>query len=119
VAADGWQRVEERPSWLDPPAPTWTPATTTASYDSVLVSRALADAAPLPPLDPRHPRLERVLAWIMPWWAARRAAARRARHQHAIAARIAAAYAARDHARAPLLPSPYGPAWRGSVYWRR
>jgi len=119
VAADGWQRVEARPSWLDPPAPTWTPAATTAAYDSVIPLRPIEDEEPLPALDPPHARFERVLAWIMPWWAARRAAARRARHQHAVAARIAAAYAARDHARVPMLYSPAGPAWRGSAYWRR
>jgi len=119
VAADGWQRVEARPSWLDPPAATWTPAATKAGYDSVIAWRTLADEEPLPPLDPPHPRLERVLAWLVPPWVRRRAAARRARHQHAVAARIAAAYAARDRVRAPLLPSPAGPRWRGSAYWRR
>jgi hypothetical protein len=77
------------------------------------------DAVPLPALDPAHPRLERLLAWLIPPWAARRAAARRARYQLAVAARIAAAYAARDQPRAPLLRSPFGPACRGSTYWRR
>jgi hypothetical protein len=110
--------VEAQANWLDPPPATWTPAAPTAAYDSVLVSRPLENAAPLPALEPAHPRLERVLAWLAPWWAQRRAAARWARHQHAVAVRIAAAYAARDHGRAPLLPSPAGPAWRGSAYWR-
>jgi hypothetical protein len=118
VAADGWQRVELRPSWLDPPPPTWTPAATTAGYDSVIALRTLEDDDPLPTLAPPHPRLERVLAWLVPRWAQRRAAARRVRHQQAIAARIAA-YVARDHAHVPILSSPAGPAWRGSAYWRR
>lgn len=110
MAADGWQRVEVRLSWPAPPAPTWTPAATTAAYDSIIALRTIEDEEPLPTLDPPHPRLERVLAWLVPRWAQRRAAARRARHQQDVAARIAAAYAARDHVSSPILPSPAGPA---------
>src|SRR5262249_60033038 len=47
------------------------------------------DEDPLPPTTPRRPRLERVLAWLAPRWAARRAAVRAARHRHAIAQRLA------------------------------
>ena len=43
-------------------------------------------------LHPPHPRVERVLAWVAPWWATRRAAARRARYQRAAWARIAVAW---------------------------
>jgi hypothetical protein len=117
VAAEGWQRAKAQPDWLDPPPPTWTPAATTAAYDSDVHLRTLADDDPLPALTPGSPRLERVLAWLVPAWAARRAAARRARYQQAVAARIAAAQTARR--REPDLPSPAGPRWRGSAYWRR
>jgi hypothetical protein len=58
-----------------------------------------------------------MLSWIAPWLAERRAAARVARYQYAVWTRITAAHDGRD--RAPDLPSRYGPAWRGSGYWRR
>jgi hypothetical protein len=47
------------------------------------------DDDPLPAITPRSPRLERVLVWLAPRWAARRAAARVALHQHAVARRLA------------------------------
>jgi hypothetical protein len=76
--------------------------------------------APLPPLDPAHPRLERLLARIIPQWAAHRAAARRAWHAYAVRVRITAANDAQRRAREPeALPSRYGHAWRGSRYWTR
>ena len=46
------------------------------------------DDDPLPTTAPRAPRLERVLAWLAPGWARRRAAARAALHQQAIAWRL-------------------------------
>jgi len=45
------------------------------------------DDDPLPTTAPRAPRLERVLAWLTPGWARRRAA-RAARHQQSIAGRL-------------------------------
>jgi len=85
----------------------------------VLVSAPVADDDPLPSLAPPHPRFERVLAWIVPWWAARRAASRAARYQHAVSARITAAHEAHAARDLPDLPSPAGPRWRGSRYWQR
>ena len=113
----GWQR---EPAPADPAASRWTwqPVERRAVVDSVLLSAPVRDDEPLPSPDPPHPRLERVLAWIVPWWAARRAVSRAARYQHAAWARITAAHDAqgrdRDH-----LPSRYGPAWRGSRWWQR
>jgi hypothetical protein len=79
-----------------------------------------AQPAPAPTtvvgFDPRA--LERVLSWIAPWWAARRAAARRARYQHAAWKQITAAHDAPSRDREHI-PSRYGPAWRGSRWWQR
>jgi hypothetical protein len=113
----GWQR---EPVPADPAASRWTwqRVERRAVIDSVLLSAPVPDDDPLPSLAPPHPRLERLLATVLPWWAARRAASRAARYQHAVWARIAAAYAARDHARVPILPSPAGPRWRASRHWQ-
>jgi hypothetical protein len=83
----------------------------------VLVSAPVPDEHPLPARDPKHPRLERLLAVVAPWWASRRAAARTARYERAVWARVTAAHDARDRARD--LPSRYGPSWRGSQFWHR
>jgi len=117
--AEGWRR-ERAP--VDPAASRWTeePAATRDVVTSVLVTAPLPDEHPLPSVDPPHPRLERVLSWIAPWWAARRAAARVARYQRVVWARITAAHDARRRAGDPEnLPSRAGPAWRGSRYWQR
>ena len=96
------------------------PATPRAVVESVLLTAPVSDDHPLPVLDAPHPRLARVLAWVVPWWAARRAAARVARHLHALWARVTAAHDARGCARDPEhLASPVGPAWRRSRYWKR
>jgi hypothetical protein len=116
MAAAGWERAAAPP---DPAASRWTwkPAETRDGVMSVLVSAPVPDEHPLPSVDPPHPRLEQFLTWVAPWWVARRAAARRARYQYAVWARVTAAHDARDRARD--LPSRFGPAWRGSAYWRR
>ena len=113
--AEGWRR--EAPA--DPAASRWTytPAETRDVVLSVLVTAPVVDENPLPSVDPPHPRLERVLAVMAPWWVTRRHAARVARYQHAVWRRITAAQNARH--RADDLPSRYGPAWRGSRYWHR
>jgi hypothetical protein len=114
----GWRRF---PPPVDPAAAsrwTWHPAETRDSVTSVLVSAPVPDEhPPLPSVDPPHPRLERFLAVVAPWWVARRQAARVARYQHAVWRRVAVAHDARDRARD--LPSRYGPAWRGSRFWHR
>jgi hypothetical protein len=84
---------------------------------SVVPTAPVLDEYPMPSVDPKRPRVERFLAVIAPWWASRRAAARVARYQRAVWARIAAANDARQ--RATDLPSRYGPAWRGSRFWHR
>ena len=113
----GWQR---EPAPADPAASRWTsqPVERRAVIDSVLLSAPVPDDDPLPALAPAHPRRERVLATVLPWWAARRAAARAARYQHAAWARITAAHDAQGRDREHL-PSRYGLAWRGSRYWHR
>ena len=116
MAADGWQRVEARPSGLDPPPATWTVPPATHVVHSVLPMRAVEDEDPLPSLAPLHPRVEKILGWLVPWWATRRAAARLARRQHAIVARI---NAARGRGAVPDLASPAGARGRGSRYWSR
>jgi len=85
---------------------------------SVVVTAPVPDEHPMPSVDPRHPRLERLLAVVAPWWAARRATARVARYRHAVMVRITAAHDARCRD-LPDLPSRAGPAWRGSLYWHR
>jgi hypothetical protein len=123
MAAAGWQQEPAPPdpaasrSTYEMPVPSGAPARLPDPYSAMIWPTA--DGDPLPALEPLHPHLERVLAWLVPRWAQRLAAARRARHQQAVAARIAAAYVARDHARVPILRSPAGPAWRGSRYWQR
>src|SRR5262249_6717340 len=67
---------------------------------------------------PPHPRFERLLSWVAPRWARRRAAARVARYRRAAWTRITAAPAARGRDR-DHLPSRYGDAWRGSRFWQR
>src|SRR5262245_16298503 len=44
------------------------PAATHEVVLSVLPTAPVADEYPLPSLDPPHPRLERVLAVVAPWW---------------------------------------------------
>jgi hypothetical protein len=122
--ADGLPMVAGRrePVPPDPAASRLTvePATPRAVVESVLLTAPVSDDHPLPVLDAPHPRLARVLAWVVPWWAARRAAARVARHLHALWARVTAAHDARGCARDPEhLASPVGPAWRRSRYWKR
>jgi len=114
--AGGWRR---EPAPVDPATTRWTytPAETRDVVLSVLPTAPVPDKHPLPSVDPKHPRLDRVLSWIAPWWAARRAAARVARYQHAVWARITAAYDAQRRARD--LPSRAGPSWCGSRYWQR
>jgi hypothetical protein len=114
--AVGWRR---EPAPGDPAASRWTwkPAETRDVVLSVLPTAPLVDEYPVPLVDPPHPRLERLLAMVAPWWAARRAVARVARYQRAVWTRIAAANDARH--RAHDLPSRYGPSWRGSAYWHR
>jgi hypothetical protein len=69
----------------------------------------------LPSVGTSHPRLERVLAWIVRWWVVRRTAARVTRHRQAAWTRIAAAQdAQRPGHDVEHLPSRYGPAWRAS-----
>jgi len=117
--AVGWRR---EPAPTDPAASRWTrqPPPTRDGVLSVLATASISDDHPLPSVDPPHPRLERVLAWVAPWWAARRAAARLVRYQHAVWARVTAAHdARRRHRDVEDLPSRYGPAWRGSRYWQR
>lgn len=114
--AEGWRR---QPAPVDPAASRWTQEPATRDVvTSVHVTASVPDEYPLTSVDPPHPRVERVLAWVAPWWATRRAATRRARYQRAAWARITAAHDAqgcdRDH-----LPSRYGPAWRGSRWWQR
>jgi hypothetical protein len=113
--AGGWRR--EAPA--DPAASRWTrePATKRDVVASVVPAAPVPDEDPLPSVDPKHPRLERLLAVVAPWWASRRAAARVARYQHAVWTRITAAHD--DWHRALDLPSRAGPAWRGSKYWPR
>jgi len=114
--AGGWRR---EPTPADPAASrsTWTPAETRDRVLSVLPTAPLVDEHPLPSVDPPHPRLETVLAWVAPWWATRRAAARVARYRQAVWRRISAEQDARH--RAGDLPSRAGAAWRGSRYWHR
>jgi len=113
--AEGW-RPEPPPA--DPAASRWTytPAETRDVVLSVLVTAPLPDEHPLPSVDPPHPGLETVLAWVAPWWASRRAAARVARYQRAVWAGVAAAADARS--RATDLPSRHGAAWRASRFWQ-
>jgi hypothetical protein len=117
MAEDGWRRA---PAPTDPPALRWTkqPPSTHDGVAAVVLTAPLPDEHPVPSVDPPHPRLERVLSWIVPWWTTRRAAARVARHRHAVWRRITAAHDARSRD-LPDLPSRYGPAWRGSRYWSR
>jgi hypothetical protein len=119
MAEGGWRRA---PAPADPAALQWTkqaPATRDV-VAAVMLTAPVPDEHPLPSVDPPHPRLERVLSWVAPWWATRRAAARVARHQRAVWARIAAAYDDRRRGRYPEdLPSRAGPRWRGSRYWQR
>jgi hypothetical protein len=129
AAADAIARDRRLPDDLiesmvppDPAASRLTvePATPRAVVESVLLTAPVSDDHPLPVLDAPHPRLARVLAWVVPWWAARRAAARVARHLHALWARVTAAHDARRCARDPEhLASPAGPAWRRSRYCKR
>lgn len=114
--AAGWRR---EPEPADPAATPWTRAPTAPSSArlSVLVSGSVPDEHPVPSVNPKHPRLERVLSWVAPWWSTRRAAARVARYQHAVWRRITDAHDERH--RAPDLPSRYGAAWRGSHFWHR
>src|SRR5262245_47510562 len=113
----GWTRAPAAPDaaasrW------TWKPAETRDGVVSVLVSAPVPDEhPPLPSLDAKYRRLERVLSWLAPWWTSRRAAARVAAYQREVWRRIGAAHDARDRARD--LPSPFGPAWRGSRFWHR
>ena len=117
AAASRWTRA---PAAADPATSRWTwkPAATSDGVLSVLPTAPVPDEYRLPSVDPPHPRLERVLAVVAPWWAARRAAARVARYRHAAWVRITAASAARGRDR-DHLPSRYGDAWRGSRYWQR
>src|SRR5262245_29702509 len=114
--AVGWRR---EPAPGDPAASRWvfTPAETRDVVLSVVATRSVPNEYPVPSPDPSHPRLERLLAWVAPWWATRRSAARVARYQHAVWRRIAAAQDARR--RAGDLPSRAGPSWRGSAYGHR
>ena len=59
----------------------------------------LDDDDPLPSTAPRAPHLERVLAWLAPRWAMRRATARAALQQHAIMQRVTAVADERQRAR--------------------
>src|SRR5262245_46603323 len=125
--AEGWRRREREPvapgasRWTrepaasDPAASRWTeqPAQTRHVVTSVHRMAAVPDEDPLPSVDPRYPRLERLLSWVLPLWAARRAAARRTRYHAACWKQITAAHDAPDRDR-DHLPSRYGPAWRGS-----
>jgi hypothetical protein len=114
--AVGWR---QEPAPADPAASRWTrdPAATHDVVLSVLPTGPVLDEYPLPSVDPPHPRLERVLAVVAPWWVARRAAARVARYQRAVWKRITPAQDARH--RASDLPSRAGPSWRGSPFWHR
>jgi len=117
--AEGWRR---EPAPADPAAWRWTrePPATLDAVLSVLPTALISEEHPLPSVNPPHPRLEGVLTWVAPWWAARRAAARLARYQHAVWVRITAAHdARRRHRDVEDLPSRYGPAWRASRYWQR
>jgi hypothetical protein len=117
--AEGWRRESEP---ADPATSRWTrqPPATRDVVLSVLPAALISDDHPLPSVDPPHPRLERVLAWVVPWWAARRAATRVARYQRAVWTCITATHDARRRHRDVVdLPSRYGPAWRGSRYWQR
>jgi hypothetical protein len=116
VAAEGWQRA---PAPVDPASTRWArePTATRDGVLSVVPTAPVLDEHPVPSTDASHPRLERVLAWVAPWWAARRQATRVARYQRAVWARIAAAQD--DRQRARDLPSRAGSSWRGSQYWHR
>jgi hypothetical protein len=110
------------PAPTDPARSRWKlqPAETSDVVASVVLTAPVPDEHPLPSVDPAHPHLERVLSWVAPWWATRRAAARVARHRYAVWRRITAAHDARSRTRdLPDLPSRYGAAWRGSRYWQR
>jgi len=128
--AEGWRRERApvdpaasrwawKPAASDPAATRWTlqPASTHDVVLSVVPTSPVVDEYSVPSTDAPHPRLERVLAWVAPWWVARRQAARIARYQRAVWARIAAAQD--DRQRAGDLPSRAGSSWRGSRYWHR
>src|SRR5215475_1221696 len=88
--AAGWGQGGRPPSggaWTAGPSTSSTAPARRADPGSATVW-TVPDDDPLPSTAPRAPRLERVLAWLAPRWAMRRAAARTALRQHAIAWRL-------------------------------